>query len=254
MTDPSPKHPAKYSDPILDRLRVLVQAERRRVLGRTHDGPLLVLDPFAGVGRIHRLAYTGPGPGQIRTVGVECEGEWAACHPYSGGQGTLRGDAFEWLPRLARNGDMPDVVVTSPTYGNRFADHHNAQDGSRRRSYTHDIGHDLHPNNSGRLHWGPLYWAFHVEAWRLVFATLRPGGLFLLNVSDFQRQRRMVHAVEWHRGAAMGAGFITAGSDAHVTTQRLQGVGTAATAGRAPTEAILRFRKPESPGADHAQA
>ena len=34
-----------------------------------------------------------------------------------------------------------DAVITSPTYGNRMADHHNAQDGSRRVSYRHSGKH-----------------------------------------------------------------------------------------------------------------
>lgn len=254
MTTPAPKHPAKYSEPIVDRLRVLVQAEKRRVLGRTHDGPLTVLDPFAGVGRIHRLAYGGPGPGRIQTVGIECEAEWAACH-----EQTVHADAFAWLRAYNRTNavlnsvamDRPpvgfDIVATSPTYGNRFADHHNARDGSRRRSYTHDLGHELHPNNSGQFHWGPRYWAFHTEAWRLVYGALRPGGLFLLNVSDFYRQRKLVHAIEWHRGAAMAAGFLSAGSDALIATSRLLGVGAEATSARATHEVVLKLRKPEFP-------
>ncbi len=248
MTTLTPKHPAKYSEPIVDRLQALVQTEARRVRGRVHDGPITVLDPFAGVGRIHRLHN----PGRLHTVGIEVEEEWASCH-----EQTVHADAFVWLAsynvtNAALNRiPMPfpevgfDIVATSPTYGNRFADHHHAQDGSRRRSYTHDIGHDLHPNNSGRMHWGPIYWAFHVEAWRLVYGALRPGGLFLLNVSNFYKDRKLVHAVEWHRGAAMGAGFLAAGTDATVTTMRLQGVGTDATAARAPHEVILRLRKPE---------
>lgn len=237
MTVAAPKHPAKYSEPIIDRLRVLVQAERRRVVGRVHVGPLLVLDPFAGVGRIHRLAHSDPRRG-IRTVGIEIEKEWADFH-----NDTICADALEWMRN--RPNWCADVVATSPTYGNRFADHHNAQDGSVRRSYTHDLGHDVTEGSSAAMHWGPHYWAFHVEAWRRVYDVLRPGGLFLLNVSDFYRQKQLVHAVEWHRGAAMGAGFIHAGSDARIDTARLRGHGNATTSARATHEVIMRFRRPE---------
>jgi hypothetical protein len=246
---PNPKHPAKFSEPILDRLRTLVIAERRRVVGRVHPGPLTVLDPFAGVGRVHLLAGRN-----IVTTGVECEEEWAACHP-----DTIHADAFDWLVAhsgyrttggMAGNGDWQlwdpyDVIVTSPTYGNRFSDHHNAQDGSTRRSYTHDIGHDLHPNNSGRLPWGPKYWAFHARAYQLMYRVLPPGGLLLLNVSDFYRRDELVAATEWHRGAAMGVGFIHGGRDWRINTARLNGHGAEGTARRAKYETILQLRRSE---------
>ena len=47
-----------------------------------------------------------------------------------------------------------DMVVTSPTYGNRMADHHNAKDGRRRITYTHNLGRTLTPGNSGAMQWG----------------------------------------------------------------------------------------------------
>lgn len=246
MATPKTLHPAKFSEPIIARLRVLVQAEKRRVLGRVHDGPLVVLDPFAGVGRIHHLAKR-TGLGQIRTIGVEIEEEWAACH-----RDTIHADAFDWLAenRHVAFDDVGlyrgvDVIATSLTYGNRFSDSHNAQDGSHRRSYTHDLGHKLHPNNSGQMPWGPKYWAHTATAYRLMFQAIRPGGLLLTNVSDFFKDRKLVPVTEWHRGAAMGAGFVHAGRDALVVTDRLQGVGTSATADRAPHETILRLRRPE---------
>lgn len=241
---PNPLHPAKFSEPILDRLAVLLEAERRRVVGRVHDGPLVVLDPFAGVGRIHRLAR----PGRIQTIGIEIEEPWAACH-----RDTRCGDSLTMMASHAHGHathpsgfDLFDVMATSPTYGNRYSDHHNAQDGSRRRSYTHDLGQQLQPNNSGVMPWGPKYWAFHAEAYRLMLGALRPGGLLLLNVSDFYRRKELVHATEWHRGAAMGAGFVHAGRDTIVVTDRMHGVGDASTSARAPHETILRLRRPDT--------
>lgn len=232
-----PTHPAKFTEPIIDKLQALVLAEARRVQGRVipADCPVQVLDPFAGVGRVHRLAR----PNRIRTVGVEIEPEWAACHP-----DTICADALEWLPRPGNYGRF-DIVVTSPTYGNRLADHHNAQDGSRRRSYTHDLARPLAETNSGKLHWGSAYWAFHALAYRRIFNATKPGGLFLLNVSDFYRRQALVAAVEWHRGAAMGAGFTSSGPDVAVETPRLRGVGAETTAARATHEVILRLRRPE---------
>jgi tRNA G10 N-methylase Trm11 len=82
-----------------------------------------------------------------------------------------------------------DAVVTSPTYGNRMADHHHARDGSLRYSYTHTLGRSLHPNNSGTLHWGAEYQRFHSLAWREVWRVVRPGGRFVLNIKDHVRAR-----------------------------------------------------------------
>ena len=128
-------HPAKFSKAILAVLDTLV------------DPDWLVLDPFAGVGGVHRLG--------VRTVGVELEWEWAV-----ESRGTVVGDALN----LPFPDQCFDAIVTSPTYGNRLADHHNARDGSVRHSYTHDLGRKLHSHNSGVLHWGPEYRAFHLRA------------------------------------------------------------------------------------------
>ena len=77
--------------------------------------------------------------------------------------------------------------MTSPTYGDRLADHHDARDGSVRHSYKHDLGRDLHPDNSGAMQWGPAYRDFHTAAWVEVRRVLRPGGRFVLNVKDHVR-------------------------------------------------------------------
>jgi tRNA G10 N-methylase Trm11 len=75
-----------------------------------------------------------------------------------------------------------DAIVTSPTYGNRLADHHRASDPLLRRSYTHDLGRPLHSENSGAMQWGDAYRAFHRRAWAEAVRVLKPGGRFVLNV------------------------------------------------------------------------
>jgi hypothetical protein len=86
------------------------------------------------------------------TVEVELEPEWASQHPR-----TMVGDARA-LPLPDATFDM---VVTSPTYGNRMTDHHNAKDGSRRITYTHNLGRTLTPGNSGAMQWGEDYRQLH---------------------------------------------------------------------------------------------
>jgi hypothetical protein len=128
-------HPAKFSPTILETMEAFLPEAG------------IVLDPFAGVGGCH--AWATP---TRQVVGIELEPEWAAAHP-----DTVVGNAL-FLPFAAVTFD---AVATSPTYSNRFADSHRARDGSRRRSYTHDLRAStddperrLHKDNSGAMHWG----------------------------------------------------------------------------------------------------
>jgi hypothetical protein len=144
-----------------------------------HSGT--IIDPFAGVGKVHQLASHS-----LKIVGVELEPEWAAAHP-----NTICGNALA-LP--FEDGSF-DGAVTSPVYGNRMSDSHNAKDGTLRRSYTHDLRRTtgdperkLHPDNAGTLYaWNKEYWRFHVRAWAELRRVLKPEAVFLLNVSDFIR-------------------------------------------------------------------
>lgn len=163
------RHPAKFSDEILAHIAsVLVDYEK-------------VLDPFAGTGRIHRL--------KNETWGVEIEKEWASCETR-----TLVGDAL----RLPFRAGSFDAVATSPTYGNRMADHHEARDASKRNTYRHALSRPLHGNNSGGLQWGDSYRDFHRRAWIEAVRILRPGGRFVLNIKNHIRKGEEQLVSEWH--------------------------------------------------------
>lgn len=199
-------HPAKFSDSVLQLLQDIVP-------------PGHVLDPFAGTGRIHELAQAGR-----RTYGVEIEPEYAALHPR-----TFRGNALNMQPLIDHEVHFPvafDSVVTSPCYGNRFADAHHAKDGSVRRSYTHDLRRmtndetrKLHPDNAGTLHFGPAYLEFHRRVWMECARVLRDDGQIFLNVSDFLetkkkrgvKKQRRVPVVAAHKGLLRRAGFEVVG-------------------------------------------
>lgn len=223
MTEPLTRHPAKFSPEVLVTIRTLLYQHAR-------TDPLL-LDPFAGVGRIHTLQDVDH---RARTVGVELQPRWAACH-----RRTRVGDATR-LPHWWTN--RFDVVATSPCYGNRYADHHNAADGSLRRSYTHDHGAPLEANNAGVMPFGSAeYERLHRRAWGQVARVLRPSGLFMLNVSNFVRKGEEVDVVGWHRQAVLDVGRFRLIDTVPVPTKRMR-FGANADA-RVAYEVVLMFRK-----------
>jgi hypothetical protein len=262
---PLTKHPAKFSDPILPVLRRLVEKELTRRRKRDGVRGITVVDPFAGVGRIHRLARLPRGATGtwVDTVGVEIEPEWAACHA-----NTVCADAFHWLRMLGKRGavlageetsglpmnllmgnqggmgrPLIDMWVTSPTYGNRMADHHDAQDDSTRHGYAFYLGRLPSEGSTSVMPWGPDYWEAHAEAYRLMLAASRPGAPLVLNVSNFPKANAMVDAVEWHRGAAIGAGWLVDRSTrvVKIETSRLRHGQN--WQDRATHEVVMSFRK-----------
>jgi tRNA G10 N-methylase Trm11 len=155
-----------------------------------------VLDPFAGIGGIHYLDQFG-----FPTVGVEIEPEWAAAHPR-----TVQGDAT----MLPFADEVFPFVITSPCFGNRMADHHDAQDGSYRRTYKHCLGRDLSRANTGAMQWGSAYRTIHAVAWYEVWRVTRPGGVFVLDSKDHIRDHQRQHVTHWHYRVLTGLGFSLA--------------------------------------------
>lgn len=245
-----PDHPAKFSAPISERLAELLAAEAER-RGR----PLVVLDPFAGIGRIHRL----PTAIEHATVGVELEPEWAIAG------GSIPGDATA-LP--FRSGAF-DAIATSPCYGNRMADTYDGSrdtcsacsglgaqesipgvcfsiDGdrwhpvggclgcppcpvcggsgrspSRRRTYRISLGRPLSEGSAAGLQWGPAYRELHKRAWQEAGRVIRPGGLLLVNISNHVRAGRLQPVVEWHLFQLLRLGFLLIEA-APIETQRMR--------------------------------
>lgn len=127
-----------------------------------------VLDPNAGIGKIHLLAERCG----IETVGIEIELDWACAHPR-----TLVGNAF-YLP--FKDNEF-DAICVSPVFGNRMSDHHDAKDASKRITYRHMIEHELHPDNTGQLQWGATYRDAYKLMWTEAVRVMKPEGVFILN-------------------------------------------------------------------------
>lgn len=189
----------------------------------TRDATKL-LDPFAGTGRIFELARPG-----LCIVGIEIEEEWA---------GSRNGMACANALSLPFPTGSFDAICTSPTYGNRMADHHNARDASRRVTYRHAIGRPLHPQNSGAMQWGAEYRAFHEKAWMECRRVLRPGGVFVLNIKDHIRGGERQAVTDWHIATILQLGFTHAESR-HVPTPGMRFGANANT--RIAYESVVKF-------------
>lgn len=225
-------HPAKFSTAITNRIDEIVAGEALRL-----DRPLRILDPFAGVGRVHLLAEAPHSFGRHETVGVELEPEWAANDPR-----TIVGDATA-LPFAA---DSFDVLVTSPCYGNRMKDSHNARERCRpcagtgytagtvpgvarepclvcggagrraykRNTYTHTLGRKPSAGSAAVMAWGRPYRRLHEQAWAEAERVLRSGSLVVVNVKNHVETidgALVEHPVtEWHLNAwlALGAKLL----------------------------------------------
>lgn len=210
------RHPAKFSGVLLDVIRPFLPEAGT------------VLDPFAGTGRVHLLATP-----TLRTVGVEIEPEWAGMH-----SDTVVGNALA----LPFADSSFDAIVTSPCYGNRMADHHEAKDSSRRMTYRHTLGRPLHADNSGAMQWGEAYRAFHCIAWKEAIRVLRPSGVFIFNCADHIRRGQRQSVTAWHCATLMHQGSLRWEKQRPVATPGMR-FGQNGSA-RVGYEWVILFRKP----------
>jgi len=176
------KHPAKYTNSILDIIEPYLRLQHN------------VLDPFAGTGKLKEIVD----PDKLYLN--ELEPEWAL-------QGLPAHVTVGNALQLPYFDSSFDCICTSPTYSNRMADSHEAKDTSRRNTYTHTLGRKLHPENSGQMQWGEKYREFHIKAWLECKRVLRDGGLFILNVRNHIRNGKEIFVSEWHLETLLAMNF-----------------------------------------------
>lgn len=176
------KHPAKFSPAVLLQIVEFL----RQIDGR----PLYVLDPFAGIGGVHLL-----GGKDDRTLGIELEKEWADQHQF-----TICGDARQLIEICESENFPTNCIVTSPCYGNRMADHHDAKDSSKRMTYKHQLGRDLTEGSAAVMQWGEEYRDFHKLIWRRCTDLVvgRHPAHFILNCKDHVRGGEVQDVSLWH--------------------------------------------------------
>ena len=139
-------HPATYTDALLPIFAELLLKSHGSQWGQgTRAGE--DFGPLRGYQARSRAC--APGFQHAEFYGYEIEPEWAE-QARAAGCITTTGDSRQMHYPDA----MFDAICTSPTYGNRMADHHEARDASPRHTYRHVLGRPLTPGNSGALQWG----------------------------------------------------------------------------------------------------
>lgn len=184
-------HPAKYPDILLP------------IFAQKLQGYYSVLDPMAGTGKIAQIYKFGwRGSLYCNDIEREWKTEWKTEHGCYGCYWTFSDAAkLEY-----KDGDM-DAICTSPTYGNRLADHWERHESSKRFSYTFNLGHDLNPENTGKMHWGKTYQEKHIAIWKECLRVLRHGGRLILNISNHIRKKQEIDVTGWHEKVLIDLGL-----------------------------------------------
>ena len=165
------KHPAKYTNSLLP------------IFLKYLNDKKMVLDPFAGTGKLKEIIP--------RAILIEIEPEWALMN------GAIVADS-QYMPFPDKTFD---AICTSPTYGNRMADHftdHQTQKSYIRNTYRHCLGRILNSNNSGRMQWGSAYRQLHINVWNECKRVLKNNSIFILNISNHIRSGEHIEVSEWH--------------------------------------------------------
>lgn len=212
------RHPAVYSDVLMPYFIELAKGHNR------------LLDPFAGTGKIGLIKEHV----DIEVHANELEREWLSDNRY--GCDRLFYQDAEFLD----TGMLYDIIITSPTYGNRMADHFKASNPNGRFTYTHCLGRDLTEGNTGVMHFGKDYCDKHMSIFKHLYNIMIDNGVFVLNCSDFIKKGEIIPVTGWMKDTmgVAGFGFV---KDIEVQTPRMRFGANGSV--RVPCEHILVFRK-----------
>jgi len=220
------RHPATFPPKILEEIDYWCDVELEA--WPPGNKPVRILDPFVGIGNIADLAFAQYP--LVQLYGSELESEWGL-QARKRGILTQIGDS-RYLPW---ENNFFDAVITSPAYGNRLADKY-APDMSdkkhrARRSYRIYLERELSEGNGGGLHWGDEYRELHEAIWAECARVLKPGGVFILNCKDHNRNGKRCEVTGWHVGALQRLGMrhtrsipVSMAGDQNTNTMRSRGI------------------------------
>lgn len=181
------RHPAKYTNSFMPVFADILEDTRN------------VLDPFAGTGKIGLLKAYGY-KGQI--YANEIEKEWLKDNEFNCDVLSYEDAEYLYYPEA-----FFDAICTSPTYGNRMADHHICNDDSKRNTYTHCLGRQLTDGNTGKMQYGEQYRDKHDKIYCNLSKMIKPGGLFILNVKNHIRKGVEIDVTKFHIQTLTKHGF-----------------------------------------------
>ena len=199
------KHPAKYSNQFIPIFYDILKSANN------------VLDPMAGVGKLALIKDYGF---KGKVVCNEIEQEWT---------NDPETQVDEWHTSDASNmywadDESFDAICTSPTYGNRMADHFKIKEyakGWKYITYTHYLGRQLNEQNTGKMHWGEKYRDKHIEIYMECIRVLKKNGIFIVNVSDHIKKGDVVPVADWHKNKLLELGLKLI-EDKEIETKRMK--------------------------------
>lgn len=181
------KHPATYSEHFIEIFAKYLHDKKN------------VYDPFGGTGKISLIKEHGF---QGKIYCSEIEPEWTNVYKSVDTWFIVDSAKTEFI-----SDEFFEAICTSPTYGNRMADHFESKDSSKRITYRHGLGRNLTDGNTGKMQWGQKYQDKHIEIYVELYRVLQKNGLFILNISDHIRAGKIVPVSEWHKKTLETIGF-----------------------------------------------